>query len=213
MAFVLVLLFGASLVAASAFKPAPAPRYRSLSPADVPCAIAGFSTCSDVPIDSVTRSILSTGDIFERRYGEGGGAIDFICIGGQDRDSMHDPRLCLSGGGKSFSDDHTERLPGTVVDARVYRVNSAIDSSSLDVMYFYYDDGRLCNEYSDVRRSMLWSDLVGRRQAPIFFFRFIRVVDLDQAANDSGHARMQQLAAAIWEAVRPTVSSLSQNDE
>ena len=213
MASLLALLFLAALVVSAVVKPAPVPRYRALNQSEIPRSFPGYPICADVPVDSAVREILSTGDIIEREYGDGPESINFVLIGGEDRDSMHDPRLCLTGGGKKLVNDHIERLPGTDVDARVYLAKSAPGDPNLDVMYFFLNDGHVRNEYADIRRSMLWNELIGHKSGPIFFFRFIRIVDPNKIENKVEHRAMARFAAQMWLAMGPKLKSLQGQPE
>ncbi len=202
MALVLVALFLASIAGAMLIRPGHIERFAGLNAALVPKALPGVTQCDDVPVDSLTRSILSTGDIVEREYMLGPERIDFVLIGGENRDSMHDPRLCLTGSGKQLVNDHTEILPGTTVVARSYLAETQPGQADLDVLYFFLSDGQTVSEYADIRRSMLFSELTGRQHSPIFFFRFIRSVDPNPILNEREHANMCSFAARMWSSVR-----------
>ncbi|MBV9850607.1 MAG: EpsI family protein [Armatimonadetes bacterium] len=199
MGYLLMALVGAALATAMVWRPAPPPRFAGIGGGDVPRAVGGY-VGQDYAMAPEVRAALSSADIVSRAYGRGGDAVDFVLIGGTDRTALHDPRSCLVGAGWKLEGDHTEALPGTGVAVRACHAVGLPGTTGYDIVYLYVVDGRVINQVTQIRAAMLWSALLGRKNTPVYFLRFMRPLGADAAAD---HARMQSFAAQMWAALAP----------
>ena len=216
MGYLLTLIFGAALLTAMAWKPAPPPRFVGVAAGDVPRSLAGLAAPQDDVVPADTRAALASADLLSRTYrpaggnGAGGGAdgeVNFVLIGGTDRSALHDPRSCLIGAGMQLADDHLERLGGTGVEARACHALGAAGQPGCDMLYFYVVNGRVINQVTQIRAAMLASALLGRRGTPVYFLRFTRPLDPDPQAEAQGHARLQGFAADMWARLQPRLAA------
>lgn len=207
-ACVLLIFYGAAAVLAHTWRPPAVQRYAGIDPSMIPRSIAPYDVSQDYDMGPNVKRLLSTGDIVSRRYALDGApmigpeTVDFVLIGGQDRNSMHDPRLCLTGAGDRLSNDHVLRLPGSNVDARAYSATSK-DGVTYNMVYFYVTNGRIDNEYAHVRRSMLWCDLTGQVKPPIYFLRFTQLTSPDPASVSAGFDNLAGFAGSMWSKLKP----------
>ena len=204
MGYLLVVLVGAALATAMAWKPAPPPKFVGLTGRDVPRLVGGLAG-QDYAMAPEVKAALSSADTVSRTYGQGDAATDFVLIGGTDRTALHDPRSCLVGAGWKLEDDHTETLPGTAIAARACHAVGLPGAPGYDIMYLYVVNGRVINQVSQIRAAMLWSALVGRKNTPVYFLRFMRPLSSDDAAVSANHAQLASFAAQMWAAVAPRI--------
>jgi hypothetical protein len=204
MGYLLTALLAVALLTAMTWKPALPPRYTGIPQGAVPAVLTGYASVSD-PVAPSVRAALSSADIVSRNYTQGAGAINFLLIGGTDRTALHDPRSCLVGAGWSLQNDHVETLPGTQTVARSCRAVGLPGVPGYDIIYLYVDNGRVINNVTQVRAAMLWSALIGRKNTPVYFLRFMRPLDADPVLESANHARMAAFASQMWTALTPTL--------
>ena len=202
MGYLLVALVGAALTTAMVWHPAKPPKFAGLTGADVPRVVEGYAG-QDYALTPDVKAALASADTVSRTYGGGDTAVDFVLIGGTDRTALHDPRSCLVGAGWKLEDDHTEALPGTPVAARVCHAVGLPGVPGYDIVYLYVVNGHVINQVSQIRAAMLWSALLGRKNTPVYFLRFMRPLDGDPAAAAADHTRLTAFAAQMWGALSP----------
>ena len=202
MAYLLTLLLGATLLAGRVWKPPTAVRFVGLTGKDVPRVVTGLSG-RDYQLDPAARATIASGSVLCRTYGDGRDAVDFTLIGGKDRQALHDPRTCLTGGGWTLTNNHAERLPGANVAVQSCQAVGRADAPGYDIVYLYVVDGKRINQIDQIRAQMLWGALIGREEVPVYFFRFMQPLDPDQAADAARHHRLLRFAAQMWQCVQP----------
>ena len=203
MAALLVLLTGGAFTTAMVWKPAPPAKFTGLQTADVPRAVGGYIAPRDYELTPEVKAALSSADLVSRTYQGGAGAIDFVMIGGTDRTALHDPRSCLVGAGWRLEDDHAETLPGTAVRAHACHAVGQPGQPGYDITYLYVVDGRVIDQVTQIRTAMLWSALLGRKNTPVYFLRFMQPLGADGQQSPEDHARLSQFAARMWTALSP----------
>ena len=208
MGYFLTLLIGAALLTAAVWKPAPPPRFVGVASGDVPRVLDGCVAAEDDAVPADVRAALASADLLSRTYqpaaGPGaGGTINFVLIGGTDRSALHDPRSCLIGSGMQLEDDHSERLPGTDVEARACHAVGQPGQPGYDILYFYLVNGKVINQVTQIRAAMLWSAVLGRQGSPVYFLRFTRPLDPSATGDAPGHARLQRFATEMWTRLQP----------
>lgn len=202
MAYLLTVLLGATLLAGWVWKPPVAARFAGLAGQDVPRVVTGLSG-RDYQLDPAARATIASGSVLCRTYGSGGAAVDFTLIGGKDRQALHDPRTCLTGGGWTLINDHAEQLPGANVDVQSCQAVGRADAPGYDIVYLYVVDGKRISRIDQIRAQMLWGALIGREEVPVYFFRFMQPLDPDQAVDAARHQHLLRFAAQMWRAVGP----------
>ncbi len=190
----------------------PETRHVLIGPAggDVPAALAGFESAGDQETPASVQAALPGARIVSRTYRDASqgedGAVDFTLVSGSSRDSLHDPRYCLTGGGWRLSDFHEESLPGTGTRMAVCEAATmAAAPPDQTVAYFYVVGGRVISDPTEIRAQLLWSALLGRQGAPAYFFRFVQPLAANAQANAARHARLVTLAAQMYQALRPRI--------
>ena len=202
MGYLLVILVGAALATAMVWKPSPPPKFAGIIGGDVPRSVGGV-VGQDYAMTPEVRAALASADTVSRTYGQGADAVDFVLIGGTDRTALHDPRSCLVGAGWKLEDDHTEVLPGTGIAAHACRAVGMPGASGYDIVYLYVVDGHVINQVTQIRAAMLWSALLGRKNTPVYFLRFLRPLSNNAATVPADHARLQAFASQMWAALAP----------
>lgn len=204
-AYLLVLLVGTALTTAKVWHPAPPRAFAGIRSADVPRLVDGYAAPQDSPVDPIVQKALESADIVSRTYARGTSdlPVDVILIGGTDRNALHDPRSCLVGAGWQLADDHTERLPGTKIEARACHAVGQPGAANYDILYLYVVDGQVINQVTQIRAAMLWSALLGRQNAPVYFLRFQQPLGAERAANAAQHTQMTEFAARLWTQLQP----------
>lgn len=209
-AYLLTACIAGACVASYAWHPAPPPRYTGLNEVRqrLPDNIAGFTLRGDNPVSEPVRAALAAADLVSRTYADNRGTIDVTLIGGTDRSALHDPRSCLIGAGWRIEDDHTVTLPSTNGKpgplARACRVVSDTSGETLEVLYLYVVNGQIVNEVTQIRSQMLFSALIGRKNTPVCFVRFMRPISTatgtsaEQTTN-SNQTRFMAFAGQMWE--------------
>ncbi len=208
MGYLLTLLVGAALVIVKVWTPAPPPRYVGMAGGDVPRVLGNYQAPQDDPIPADVKTALASANLLSRTYQQGSEAINFVLIGGTDRSALHDPRSCLIGSGMQLENDHLEPLLGTGsrgqdVEARACRAVGQPGETGYDILYLYIINGKVVNEVTQIRVAMLWSALLGRQGAPVYFLRFTRDLSPDPQAEALGHAHLQQFATEMWTKLQP----------
>ena len=210
MALVLVLALAGALPIKMRFKPAPNALV-TVAAADVPLCVAGYTSPPD---DAQTwkreagaEVSIPQSQVISRTYRSGDGQIDFLLVSGSGRNALHDPRLCLTGSGWHLSDARTEPLPGTPVlmQRNEAATVSAVPDTALD--YFYIIQGKPASSPTEIRFALLESALLGRDNAPVYFFRFIQPLSPDPNIARRDHLRLQAFAAEMWRTLRPHLRS------
>ncbi|MBC8101387.1 MAG: exosortase-associated EpsI family protein [Cytophagales bacterium] len=216
-AWSLCLLTGAALVFSLLWHPAPPPRYQGLTQVrkQVPSRMAGFTLVGDNRFSEPIKQALASADLLSRSYRNDttGQVVDFTLIGGTDRSALHDPRSCLIGAGWRIEDDHVETIAGTAVPIRVCRVvsgeRSARDGSDVtekgtgyEAMYLYVVSGQPIDQVTQIRSQMLASALIGRKNTPVCFVRFMRPLLTDPQADAASHQQFAAFVSRMWETVR-----------
>ena len=203
MGYLLIALMAAALATAMVWKPAPPPKFSGITSAQIPHAVGSYTSSQDYQMAPDVLAALSSADIVSRTYGQGDSAIDFVLIGGTDRTALHDPRSCLVGAGWRLEDDHTETLPGTPVAARACHAVGLPGAPNYDIEYLYVVNGHTINQVTQIRAAMLWSALLGRKNTPVYFLRFMRPLSADPATAAANHAQLQAFASQMWNALAP----------
>ncbi|MGI4788461.1 MAG: exosortase-associated EpsI family protein [Janthinobacterium lividum] len=206
MAAALVLTLGAACVASAVWKPSPLPEAAALDSRWVPKSVAGYVSVGDQTLPPEILRVLPGAGITARRYVHDGSTLDFLLISGAHGVALHDPRLCL--GNWLLSAPTTETLPGTPVTMQVYQASTEPNAPpSLQVSYFYVAGNRIISNPSQIRASLLWGDLLGRENAPVFFFRFVQPLGHTPEENQRIDAGLQTFAAQMWRVMRPKVEA------
>lgn len=157
----------------------------------MPARVDGCVSAGDRPPDAFTQLALPGARLLSRTYASDvGGPIDFLLVSGTSRAALHDPRLCLSGTLR-LSDARTVRLPGTEAAMQTYQAASRPGPPDTEAAYFYVWNGRVISSPTEIRAALLWSALLGRQSAPVYFFRFL-----------GPQGRVDAFAARMWELVR-----------
>ena len=207
-AAVLVLALSAAFGALRGWHPARPPRAVGLPTAAVPVVIAGFRSDGDRPPTDFIQKALPGATIIDRSYHQGAASLDFLLISGAHGVALHDPRLCL--GGWLLAAPQTERLAGTPVTMQVYHASTHAGAApDLVVAYFYAANGRIISNPSQIRSALIWGDLLGRQDAPVFFFRFVQPLAPDPEAARLQHQQLQAFAADTWLALRPKIEGVT----
>lgn len=205
-AYLLTFLVAAALVTAMAWKPAPPAPYVGLTRADFPSQAAGFALRGDYEMSTDVKAALAAADIVARTYDDGTRMLDFVMIGGTDRSALHDPRGCLViGSGGKLEDDHAEQLPGTNVVARSCRLVDTKNGVDFDVLYLYAVDGQVINQVTQIRMGMLWSAVIGKKNKPVHFLRFMMPLEATSDVASTNHARLRQFASQMWKSLEPKI--------
>jgi EpsI family protein len=204
-AYLLASFSALAFLASLWWRPAPPPKYDGLAGWQLPDTVAGFQSQGDETIDPVVRAALSTADIVSRTYRSGSGNIvQFTVIGGTDRSALHDTRSCMLGAGWRIEDDHTETIPGTNIQTRVCRAVKDSPRIAYEVMNLYVVDGQVITEVTQIRAQMLLSALVGRKNRPTVFVRFMRPLPRGSQTGDAANReQFQMFAAQMWNTLRP----------
>ncbi len=195
------IAFGISLV----WQPTPPPKYTGLANLRIPDTVAGFQSQGDDEIDSGTRDALSSADLISRTYAKDGQGLQFLMIGGTDRNALHDPRSCLVGAGWTIEDDHTESIPTMGVKARVCRIVQSENKQAYEVVYLYVVDKQIVTEVTQIRFRMLLSALIGQKGTPTVFIRFMRPLQIDADADATSRTNFLDFAGQIWNTVRTDI--------
>lgn len=188
------------------WKPAPAAQYQGMDKSAVPRQVADWASSGDYEMPAQVKAALPSADILSRTYRQGNGEpLDFVLIGGTDRTALHDPRACLIGAGQRIEDDHVETLPGTSIEMRACRVTSGGSIPDYDMLYVYVVDGQVVNQVTQIRAQMLWSALLGRKNRPVYFVRFMApITGHDKQDVARQHAAVQTFALRMWNALSLT---------
>lgn len=209
MAAALVLALAAASLTSVAWKPPPLPVAAALPGRLVPRWVAGYGAVGDESLSPEVLRVLPGAEITSRRYVRAGATMDFLLINGAHGVALHDPRLCL--GGWLLSAPVTESLPGTPVTMQVYEASTSPDAPpSLLVAYFYAAAGRIISSPSEIRTSLLWGDLLGRENAPVFFFRFVQPLGRTAQEHQRADARLRAFASQMWRVMQPEVEDALQ---
>ena len=210
-AAILVGVLGGAQVLLLCWNPAHARAQVGLATADVPAALAGYQSTGDYLQPAAVRDALPGATILSRSYqdtqgnasGNGTAPLDFVLVSGASRDSLHDPRYCLTGAGWRLSDVHEELLPGTSARMAVCEAATTSTSPDVTVAYFYFVNGHVISDPTQIRATLLWSALLGRQGAPAYFFRFLQPHAAGAEATAAQHARLVTFASRMYQAVRP----------
>jgi len=206
MAAALVLALAAASFASVVWKPAPLPKATALDSGLVPRSVAGYVAVGDQTLPPDVLRVLPGAGITARRYARGGATLDFLLISGAHGVALHDPRLCLSGW--LLSAPTTEPLPGTPVTMQVYRASTEPGAPpGLLVAYFYVTGGQVISDPSQIRASLLWGDLLGRENAPVFFFRFVQPLGRTPEEHQRADAQLRTFATQMWRVMQPKVEA------
>ena len=206
MAAALVLALAAACLISVVWKPAPLPEATALDSRWVPRLVAGYVSTGDQSLPPDVLRVLPGAGITSRRYARGNETLDFLLISGAHGVALHDPRLCL--GGWLLSAPATESLPGTPVTMQVYQASTEFNAPpSLLVAYFYVAGNHIISNPSEIRASLLWGDLLGRENAPIFFFRFVQPLGQTPQEKQQADARLHLFATQMWLAIQPKVEA------
>ena len=211
-ATVLAILFAGALILSGTWNPPAPERFVPIGGAQVPQTIMGYSAMQDAPT-SVTdqmRAILSSANIVARSYipetsGSSGPPlpIEFVLIGGTNRDALHDPRSCLVGSGWTIENDRSEALLAGAkpLSAHYCRVTNltAPGKPAYDMLYIYVVDGKVIESATQIRAQMLTSALLGKKYTPVYYLRFLREVDSEGAATSTSQQELRRFAEAMWQ--------------
>ena len=205
--YLLVLVVGAALLSAMVWRPAPPKPFVGLASSDVPREVGGYLAPRDYEMTADVKALLQGADTVSRTYTQGPDAIDFVLLGGNSRENLHDPRSCLAGAGWALANDHTERLPGTAVDVHACRAIGLPGTPGFDVLYLYVVDGKRISAVSQIRMQMLMSALIGKQNAPVYMLRFMEPLSDDPTTLAANHVRMMKFAAQMWAVMQPKLQT------
>lgn len=204
--YLLMLLIGVALVTAMVWrKPPPAP-FVGLKTADVPRLVGDWSAPSDYEMPDSIKASLAGADIISRKYVNAAGGtepVDFVLLGGTTRESLHDPRSCLTGAGWLLADQHPERLPQTDVDVQACHAVGLPGTPGYDVLYLYVVNGRRISAIDQIRTEMLWNALLGRQNEPVYMLRFLAPLHTDATVQAAAHAHLLTFAGQMWNDLHP----------
>ena len=203
MGYLLALLIGTALATAMVWKPAPPPHFAGVTGSDVPRTVNGYRALGDDPVPPDVKAALASADLLSRTYRKAAATVNFVLIGGTDRSALHDPRSCLIGAGMQIENDRLEALPGTTVEARTCHAVGQPGIGGYDIIYFYLVNGKIVNQVTQIREAMLWSALLGRRGAPVYFLRFTRDLNPNSQEDTREHERLQEFATEMWVKLHP----------
>jgi len=203
MGYLLTLLIGTALATAMVWKPAPPPHFAGVTGSDVPRTVNGYRALGDDLVPPDVKAALASADLLSRTYRKAAATVNFVLIGGTDRSALHDPRSCLIGAGMQIENDRLEALPGTTVEARTCHAVGQPGIGGYDIIYFYLVNGKIVNQVTQIREAMLWSALLGRRGAPVYFLRFTRDLNPNSQEDTREHERLQEFATEMWVKLHP----------
>ena len=209
MGYLLVLVFAAALLTASVWKPAPPPPFHGLGSGDVPRAVAGYSAPTDYEMTPDVKASLQGADTVSRTYIRDQDQIDFVLLGGNSRENLHDPRSCLTGAGWALADSHPETLPGTNADIQACHAIGMPGQPGYDVLYLYVVDGKRITDVSQIRMQMLIAAVIGKQNAPVYMLRFMEPLSSDPQTQAQTHTRLMAFAAQMWTVMKPKLQSHS----
>lgn len=204
--YLLSLVIGAALLTAMVWRPAPPKPFVGLSTGQVPSAVDGYDG-TDYALTPQVKEALASASIVSRQYVRGADAIDFVLLGGTSREALHDPRSCLTGAGWDLAEQHPEHLPGTAVDVQACHAVGLPGVPGYDILYLYVVNGHKISTVSQIRRQMLWSALIGRKNEPVYMLRFMMPLTGDPQEEAQNHARLTQFAAQMWTTIQPALQS------
>ena len=212
-ATVLIVLFATALTVTKVWHPVPPAVFHGITENQVPRTIGQYKTVDNAPspIDAPAREALSAATIVTRSYApvNGSGApIDFVLISGNDRSALHDPRSCLIGSGWTLENDHSETLPEAgglpIHSCRVVN-KKLLESAEYDLLYLYVVDGKVIESVTNIRARMLISALLGKKNTPVYFLRFLSPADSSPSNTDttalSQRNRIRTFAASMWQSL------------
>ena len=197
-AYLLTLITFAFLVLSLVWHSAPPTAFVGVTTGEVPRRIGKYLSLGDNTIAPEVQAALSSADILSRTYSIGPSAtgdIDFLLIGGTDRNALHDPRACLVGAGWRLDDDHLESLPGSGIEIRTCKAVRQSGGADYDIVYLYDVGGQIRNRVTDIRAEMLVSALIGRRNRPVYFLRVLLPLAKDPATRLANHQQLLAFAA------------------
>lgn len=215
-AYLLVVLSALACAVTLVWHPARASRFTGLASvrARIPAQVAGYESPGEEQMDSVVRGALGTADLYQRTYtDQSGHTAQLVLIGGTDRNALHDPRSCMVGAGWRIEDDHTEAVPGTSVTARSCRLVGGAGGAAYEVLYLYVVDGQIVNQATQIRSQMMLSALVGKKNRPVCFVRFLRPLSPGALSDEVEHARFLRFAGETWNQMRLTDVYAAQGTE
>lgn len=216
-AALLAALFAAAIATAVFWNPPPPAPFRPIGESQIPHAVAGYVASDTVPgsVSEEARRVLSSASIVSRTYMRGAAVgpvyapIEFILVGGTDRSALHDPRSCLIGSGWAIQEDRaTPFTAGTrTVPAHTCRIinENLPDKPAVDLLYLYVVDGKVIESVTQIRAQMLASAVIGRKNTPVYFLRFLRPVErtgednLSLASSAQSSEILKQFAGAMWQ--------------
>ena len=206
MAFILVLTLTGALGFKMQFKPAPNALVVVPS-SQVPLSVAGYVSTPDnaetFKREAEAEVYIPRSQVISRTYTSGTDTIQFLLVSGAGRTALHDPRLCLTGSGWRLSNARTEPVPGTPLQMERNEAATVSPTPDTSLDYFYIIKGKPVSSPTEIRFALMESALLGRDNAPVYFFRFIQPLNPDPARAASDHAHLQAFAAEIWRTLRP----------
>lgn len=205
-AAVLVGVLGGAQALLFCWNPAHARALVGLTSAEVPAVLAGFQSTGDYQQPAAVRDALPGATILSRSYADSQAKtapIDFVLVSGASRDSLHDPRYCLTGAGWRLSDVHEETLPGTSAKMAVCEAATVSAAPDTTIAYFYIVNGQVISDPTQIRATLLWSALLGRTNTPAYFFRFVQPLAAEDGTPAARQARLRAFASQMYAALRP----------
>ena len=208
MAYLLVIIFAAALLTNKVWSVPPPPKFVGVTSADIPRALGAYTGGPDQVMPPDVKLALGSADVIERSYTGGGNLpLDFVLIGGTDRSALHDPRSCLVGAGWRLENDRSELIPGTNLNTRACNAVGNPGASSQDMIYLYVVDGKIIDSPTQIRFAMLKSALIGQKNTPVYFLRFMCPLDSNEAAAAANHIALQAFAKEMWDSLKQKVSA------
>jgi hypothetical protein len=77
-------------------------------------------------------------------------------------------------------------------------------------MYLYVVNGKPIDQVTQIRSQMLVSALIGRKNTPVCFVRFMRPLLTDPQADAASRERFTKFVSQMWQTVRVPESQTQQ---
>jgi hypothetical protein len=205
MAYLLAAMNAIAVATLVIWKPAPFPKFVSLTTDQIPRDVDGLTAPTDQAISDRARQALASATVVSRDYTSSTDWIGFNFVAGTDRNALHDPRSCLIGAGLQLINLHFEALPGTDASVATCRAVDTSGGPDLDMAYMYYVDGKVINRPTAIRWAMLRGLLLGQKNSPVYFLEYSTPVQHGGPVPPQAHAALINFATQMWEYLRPSI--------
>jgi hypothetical protein len=125
-------------------------------------------------MDKVTYETLKPYGIVARNYTDGTRTFDAVLISSDSHESFHDPKICFSGQGYSFTHAKEQKLDlpdGRTIPMTVVEMNSTTGSTI--AAYFYKGPNGFTSRPQSLQLDMFKEVLFGRKPTDSTFYRFM----------------------------------------